>query len=115
MHNMRTAPGPDHESASKMETELAEKPATGPEMRVESVNIRKTANGAYVVQCNKVPVTPAKNGMSAYVPPEDYAFSTFGEAMDYAAKEFGEAAAAPAAPVVAEVPPPVTDDDEALA
>jgi hypothetical protein len=99
MHNMAMPTGPDHESAGKYTPEATPAPeAAAPAMKVESVSIRKAANGGFLVTCNK---TSEKRGnVPGDYKSEDYVFTSLDEAMGYVASEFGQEGAVPAGPAM---------------
>lgn len=84
------APTPDQESASRMtEAQPQAAPKAGPAMKVESVTIRPTENGGYIVSCSK---SPAKNSGNSSIGPgyqsKDYAFSSLDDVIGYVEQEF---------------------------
>lgn len=103
----QAAAAPDHESASKM-SEMSE-PAAAAGMKVDNVTVRQAKNGGYIVTCNKSEIKPKSDAPGRYES-NDYAFSTLQEAIDFLAREFGEAPATAPAPAGPEMP-----TDEALA
>ena len=99
MHNMKMPPPEaDHESAGKFTAEAAplgpDAGASGePAMDVESVQIRKAANGGFIVTCNKS--SPKRGNSVGDYSSKDYAFMDLGEAMSFVQTEFGGGAPAP--------------------
>jgi len=121
MHNMSPRYGgePDHQSASKFTGDQAQ--AATPAMKVESVSIRPTANGGYVVTCNKVQEKPSGKGLNGRTETKEYAFASFAEAADFIATEFGQQTSAvppepeaplPEAPLPSALPSDVPASDE---
>ena len=90
-------PMEDHQSASQMPDDT---PAAAGDWQIEDVRIRQTANGAFLVTCNKVkkPATPSPasgpSSLGSDYQQKDYAFLSLDEAMAYVQSEFGGAAPA---------------------
>jgi len=105
MHNMKMPAGPDHESTGKFdaEAEIKAPEAASPAMKVESVLIRPTKNGGYLVTCSKVSEGKRDgNGIGgSNYHSEDYAFTSADEAMAFVHQELGmaDAGSSAAAPV----------------
>lgn len=95
--------GGDQESASRMSE--TQPPATDAGWKTDSVDIRKAANGGFIVRCSKTREGTRKNG--GEMPMRDYksdelAFGSLEDVLGYVAEEFGggtaASSAAPAAP-----------------
>lgn len=80
-------PASDHESNSLMaeEAEPAGDDAKG--MKLDSVAIRKAANGGFIVNCNKSPVQQGGAMSGPGYSSKDYAFSSIDEVIGYLQKE----------------------------
>ena len=82
-------PAMDQESASLMpDVEPAPTPAGG--TRIESLTIRPTENGGFVVSVSKRPANGGAAGESpAYEPSKDFAFTSADDALEHVGAELG--------------------------
>jgi len=99
----------DHQSASLM-TEEAAAPAAEAGWKVESVSLRKAANGAVIVSCSKTRERTGKErdtmGGREY-DSKDYAYSNLDEAIGFIQSEFAGAEASDGSIPTPASPPPV--------